>query len=151
MKKIINAIRDFIYSITDYGLIISVIAVMAVILVWRFNILFNKGIDKNNIGQLPPIIEQPEKENPEEDPEETSETPVEEQLPVTVATISIPQGSYPSQIADILLSKDLIENKNEFLTRTVELGLDTRLRSGTYNIETGTSVDDIIKILANAN
>ena len=46
MKRIINAIRDFIYNITDYGLIITVIVVMTVILVWRFDLLFSRGIEK---------------------------------------------------------------------------------------------------------
>lgn len=53
MKRIINAIRDFIYNITDYGLIIGVIAVMAVILVWRFDLLFSRGIDKEKSKTCP--------------------------------------------------------------------------------------------------
>ena len=152
MKRIINAIRDFIYNITDYGLIITVIVVMTVILVWRFDLLFSRGIEKEIIKDLPiinepevnePIAEVPEPE--EEEPEPEDETPTG-----LIAAINIPQGSFPSQIAEILLNNNLIKSKDEFLTRCVELDLDTRLQSGTFNIEVGTPLDDVIKIIANA-
>lgn len=149
MRRIINAIRDFIYNITDYGLIITVIVVMVVILAWRFDLLFSRGINKNIIEDFPvtsevPVVEDPEVEAPGD------EVPEEETPTGLMATISIPQGSFPSQIGEILLNNNLIESKEEFLTRCVELNLDTRLQSGTFDIEVGTPLDDIIKILANA-
>lgn len=168
MKTIINAIRDFIYNITDYGLIIVVIVVMALILGWRFDILFNRGIEKNAISDLPQIIAEEEynnSKNPQtpEDPDdaespekpagETPDTPNTPDTPAPsglIATVEIPEGSFPSSIAKILQSSNLISDTNEFLNRSVELGLDTKLRSGTYEIEVGTSLDDIIKIIANA-
>jgi hypothetical protein len=151
MKKIINAIRDFIYSITDYGLIVTVIVVMAVILVWRFDLLFSKGINKDRIEDLPLISEVPVEKDPEEEEDPTKEEVPEVEIPSgLMATVSIPQGSFPSQIGEILLNNNLIESKEEFLTRCVELDLDTRLQSGTFDIEVGTPLDDIIKILANA-
>ncbi len=144
IKKIINAIRDFLYNITDYGLIIIVVAVMAGILLWRFDLLFSMGIDKEMIPDLP-LVTEPSEEEP--DPEE--EDPVEETPAGVIAVIVIPQGSYPSRIGEILLNNDLIESKEEFLTRCVELNLDTRLQSGTFDIEVGTPLDDVIKIIAN--
>ncbi|MDD4089420.1 MAG: hypothetical protein PHP29_06995 [Tissierellia bacterium] len=152
MRKIINAIRDFIYNITDYGLIIIVVAVMTVVLVWRFDLLFNKGIDKEIIKDLP-IVTEPEVNEPvaeAPDPVDEEPEPGDEIPSGLIASISIPQGSYPSQIAEILLNNNLIESKDEFLTRCVELDLDTRLQSGTFDIEVGTPLDDVIKIIANA-
>ena len=145
LKKIINAIRDFIYNITDYGLIIVVVAVMTVILAWRFDLLFSRGIDKEMIPDLP-IVNEPA----EEEPEPVEEEPAEEIPSGIIASITIPQGSYPSKIGEILLNNNLIESKEEFLTRCVELNLDTRLQSGTFDIELGTPLDDVIKIIANA-
>ena len=126
MRRIINAIRDFIYNITDYGLIITVIVIMVVILAWRFDLLFSRGINKNIIEDFPvtsevPVVEDPEVEAPGD------EVPEEETPTGLMATISIPQGSFPSQIGEILLNNNLIESKDEFLTRCVELNLDTRL------------------------
>ncbi|HOA18846.1 MAG TPA: hypothetical protein PL127_01150 [Sedimentibacter sp.] len=152
MKRIINAIRDFIYNITDYGLIITVIVVMTAILVWRFDLLFSRGIEKEIIKDLP-IINEPEVNEPiaeEPDPEDEEPEPEDETPTGLIAAISIPQGSFPSQIAEILLNNNLIKSKDEFLTRCVELDLDTRLQSGTFNIEVGTPLDDVIKIIANA-
>ena len=152
MRKIINAIRDFLYNITDYGLIITVAVVMTVILVWRFDLLFSKGIDKEIIKDLP-IVTEPEVNEPvAEAPDPVDEEPEPgDEIPAGfIASISIPQGSYPSQIAEILLNNNLIESKDEFLTRCVELDLDTRLQSGTFDIEVGTPLDDVIKIIANA-
>ncbi|HBC30328.1 MAG TPA: hypothetical protein DC024_03635, partial [Clostridiales bacterium] len=129
MRKIINAIRDFLYNITDYGLIITVAVVMTVILVWRFDLLFSKGIDKEIIKDLP-IVTEPEVNEPvAEAPDPVDEEPEPgDEIPAgLIASISIPQGSYPSQIAEILLNNNLIESKDEFLTRCVELDLDTRL------------------------
>ena len=147
MRKIINAIRDFIYNITDYGLIITVIVVMVVILAWRFDLLFSRGIDKEVLPDLP-IINKPVEEDPDDNP--LVEDPDIETPTGLIATISIPQGSFPSQIGEILLNNDLIESKDEFLTRCVELNLDTRLQSGTFDIEVGTPLDDVIKIIAKA-
>lgn len=167
MKKIIDAIRDFLYNITDYGLIITVIVVMAAVLSWRFNILFNRGIDKEVIAELPESTENAENGNkggndPEnadpstEDPGNTDETPAEEPSgdeseSGLIATVTIPEGTLPSKIGDILLNSNLIQDKNKFLSRAVELGLDTKLRSGTYEIKVGTSLDNVIKTIANAN
>lgn len=148
MRKIINAIRDFIYNITDYGLIIIVVAVMVGILAWRFDLLFSRGINKEVLPQLP-VIEEPIAEEPEE-----PENPVEEEPEKPtgiIARIDIPPGSFPSQIGQILLNNNLIESNDEFLTRCVELNLDTKLQSGTFEIEVGTGLDDIIKIIAKVN
>lgn len=180
MKKIINAIRDFLYNITDYGLIIAVIVIMVAILAWRFNLLFNKDIEKEIIADGADIIQMDDEEHDstsnlndnndeinDEKPEDSDNADTEEpdntdekepdsdtesnNVSDVIATIEIPEGSFPSSIGDILVNSNLINSKNEFLNRSVELGLDTRLRSGTFEIAVGTSLDNIIKIIANAN
>lgn len=166
MKKIFNAIRDFLYNITDYGLIITVIIIMVAILGWRFEILFNRGIDKEIIDDLPEITEPEDVNEPEDSDPGNPEEPGNSEEPGTtvenpetpenpggtglIATVTIPEGSFPSSIADILLNSNLIKDKQEFLNRSMELGLDTKLRSGTFEIEVGTSLDNVIKKIANA-
>ncbi len=155
MKKIINAIRDFLYNITDYGLIITVVVVMSVILGWRFDILFNRGIDKEIIAEIPVISEPIKNTEPgDSDPANPNEPVQDDEIPEKtglIATINIPEGSLPSTIGEILVSSNLINDKQAFLNKSVELGLDRKLKSGKFEIEIGTSLDNIIKIIAKAN
>nr|WP_312577895.1 hypothetical protein [Sedimentibacter sp.] len=167
MKKIINAIRDFLYILTDYGLIITVAVIMIAVLFWRFDILFNRNIEKETIAPIPdtaqneiPITnddednndnEVPDKEQTEDEPGDTTYTPDTPNQSDIIATIEIPAGTFPSKIGDILVDSSLIKDKNEFLNRSIEMGLDTKLQSGSFEIAVGTSLDDIIKIIAKAN
>lgn len=66
----------------------------------------------------------------------------------TEITFNIPAGTFPSKIADILLANGLIDDKQGFLTRCVELQLDTKLKPGDFTIKKGTSLDEIIKAIA---
>jgi len=163
MKKIINAIRDFIYTITDYGLIITVVFIMVAVLAWRFDILFNRDIEKEAIASIPETnqTEEPVTNNPSdnegniddpetsEEPDDSTETPTNQSD--LIATVEIPAGTFPSKIGDILVNSNLIDDKNEFLNRSVEMGLDTKLQSGTFEISVGTDLDEIIKIIAKSN
>lgn len=164
MKKIINVIRDFLYTITDYGLILTVVVIMVAVLAWRFDILFNRDIEKETIASIPytiktedTIIDNPTNsddsseipELSEKNPDGTPEIPAKEND--LVAIIEIPSGSFPSKIGEILLDSKLISDKNEFLNKSVEMGLDTKLQSGIFEISVGTNLDDIIKILAKSN
>lgn len=167
MKKIINAIRDFIYNITDYGLMITVVVIMVSVLIWRFDLLFSKNIEKKVIANIPDTnyvdTNKPDKpvqnnDNPVTEKPDDSKKPDNndgdnkhnEQSSV-IATIEIPQGSFPSKIGDILMNSNLIKDKNAFLNRSVEMGLDTKLQSGTFEIAVGTNLDEVIKIIAKAN
>lgn len=157
MKKIINAFRDFIYNITDYGMILTVVIVMAAILIWRFDILFGKEIEKQAIADNTPVQEQqPDKPSTPDPSGNNEENPPVDEKPVdnkpeVVAHVEIPQGAFPSKIGDILISSNIIDDKNEFLNRSIEMGLDTKLQSGSFEITIGTPLDDVIKIIAKAN
>ncbi len=151
MKKIINAIKDFLYNITDYGLIITVVVIMIAVLAWRFDILFNKGIEKEAIASIPNTSQNANTNEPNNENENNENSDPSEEDNKSVITVEIPQGSFPAAIGEILVNENLIEDENEFLNRSVALGLDTKLQSGTYEIETGMSLDDVIKIIAHMN
>ena len=57
MKKFINWLRDLLYNFTDYAIILCVVAIVASILIWRFDVLFNLKIDKDTIESSKPSIE----------------------------------------------------------------------------------------------
>lgn len=65
-----------------------------------------------------------------------------------IITIKIPSGSFPPAIANILLEKGLIDNKMDFLIKSQELKLDTKLKSGEFKIKKGISLEELIRILA---
>lgn len=69
---------------------------------------------------------------------------------IKIVVIDIPKGSLGPTIADILLKKGLIDSKTEFLNRAKELKLDTKLKAGSFKIESNSSLDKIIKIIAGA-
>lgn len=147
MRRLINAIRDFFYEATDYAIILTVVIAIAIILIWRFNILFSFDVNKNPIQssepppttvQIPISTEDPN--NP--DPTEPSNGDYFE------VTLVIPPGSSAQSIGDILVNNGLIGDRNEFLARVVEMGLDTQLKSGNFLVDSDMTLDEIINKIA---
>jgi cytoskeletal protein RodZ len=56
-------------------------------------------------------------------------------------------GQATSTIADNLVAAGLISSKAEFLSTVSSMGVESKLKAGTFNIQPGTSVTDIINIL----
>lgn len=109
----------------------------------------NSNTNDSNNESNPSNNDQSNQENNSDN--DKDETDKDETTNVAVGTeikFTIPAGSFPSKIADVLLANGLIEDKQVFLTRSVELGLDTKLKSGDFTIKAGTSLDEIIKIIA---
>lgn len=67
-----------------------------------------------------------------------------------VILVEIPSGSLGPDIADILIKKGLINSGSEFLKKAMELKLDTKLKSGKFEIKANSSLETIIKIIARA-
>lgn len=65
-----------------------------------------------------------------------------------IVKVVIPDGSLPSKIGTILEDMGLISSRGEFVEKSQELNLDTKLKSGNYDIEEGTSLENIIRIIA---
>lgn len=185
MKKVINWFRDLFYRLTDYTLIICVVVIVAGILIWRLNILFNLKADKEAItNNVPPISIDDNSTDVSSNPNDSSNTKntndtdynVEDSTsndsttdqnsdnasddneskdnnktqttPGQKIKINIPAGSFPSQIADILIKNGLISDKDKFLLRSTELAVDTKLKAGDFIIESGTDIDTILGILS---
>ncbi len=100
--------------------------------------------------------EKPNNETQDENPndkdivESTPENPDNDSKEPTdgkIVKITIPAGSLPSKIGSILESNGLA-SKTEFVQKAQELKLDTKLKSGDYEIKTGSSIEDIVKLIA---
>lgn len=82
-------------------------------------------------------------------PSETENKPNETNAPAsgTDVTITIPSGTLPKGIGDILASAGLVESSEAFVKRLVELKLDTKLKSGEFKIKSGSNLDQVIQTL----
>lgn len=166
MKKLVNAIKDFFYESTDYAIILMIVIVIGVILIWRFNILFSFDISKDPIqdGDEIPIEtnlpeesqeDTPDDQNPSDQDTENQDdsTNDESNRPDETRTIkvTIPSGSSAQTIGEILYNKNLISDSDKFIQRSVDLGMDTKLKSGDFEITFDMELDEIIKEIARMN
>lgn len=62
----------------------------------------------------------------------------------TTVTVSIPEGSGASQIAQILADAEVIDDASAFSSAVQEQGAENSLKSGTYKLATHSSADDVI-------
>lgn len=143
MNKFTNKIKDLFYDTTDYAIILLVVVVVALIIGWRLDILFDENIDK------------------EAAPKETIETPAEETKPKEdliekekqqqkgINEVVIPEGSTPDSIAILLQEKGIIANKFQFLKRSDEMGATSKLSPGKYKFSKDTTLEDVIKEISN--
>ncbi len=169
MKKLLDFLKDFLYDSVDYIIVIGIVGLVVIIIGWRIDLLFandvlssidepglvvDNDLDKD-IDNLP-LHDDAEKDNvstdktdgeDEDKPESTPDNNESTEKPAMIM-ISIPSGSLPSNIASILESKGLISNKDEFIQKSQELKLDTKLKSGNFNIAINTSLEDIIYLIS---
>jgi cell division protein YceG involved in septum cleavage len=66
----------------------------------------------------------------------------------TPVKISIPSGSSGDTIASILQDQGLIEKKQDFIQTAISMKLDRYLLSGTYTLNKGMDLEEIVKIIA---
>lgn len=148
MKKFFEAVKDFIYDSVDYLIMITIIAIVVVVIGWRINILFkDRSIEENQI-----TIDEREENNESAEKDNTDSAETESTDPLNtgeIVEVVIPPGSLPSKIGEILVEKNLVETSEEFISKSQEMNLDTKFKSGNYDIENGTSLENIIKILTN--
>ena len=169
MKTFIEKLKDFLYDSIDYVIIIAIIVGVVAVIGWRLDVLFakdtleaasppiivdetdNNDKDKDVVDADPDL---PIDENEEESDEEIVDNPDTngpDPAPVTTVTITVPDGTLPSGIGTILESNGLVSSKNDFVMQAQSMGLDRRLRSGTFQIPNNSSLEDIIKIIAHQN
>ena len=90
-------------------------------------------MDAKDLIQKQPVEETPAKQD----------TPSQEQSIVIV----ISSGDSAEQIAELLLSNNLIENKQAFLSRLNEQKKESKVQIGTFKIPIGAPVDEIIEVI----
>lgn len=94
-----------------------------------------------------PGEQEPGTSGSEEQPPETPGTttgPADEPAEITV---TVESGSSSQDIAALLKNADLIADEEDFLSVVGQLGVETRLQAGTFNIPKGASVIEIVNML----
>lgn len=146
MKKFLDAIKDFLYDSVDYIIMIGIIGLVIFIIGWRLDLLFAKDAEDIISNENITIKIEQEKDSPDsiEDDGKEEENPIEDNK---IITVSIPAGSNSTNIADLLESNGLISSKSDFLDKSEEMNLSTKLKAGNFNIESGSSMEEILTIL----
>lgn len=175
--RFFDKIRDILYDSVNYLLMLGIIVVVVGVIGWRLDILFEKDnaiihpvnqvvVDNssrdNDLDEIASETSEPEDVMTEEEPLKAENSPEistppkqnvstmpAQGLPSTeTVKITIPDGSMPGKIALILEESGLIPSSRAFIAKSVELQLDTKLKSGTYKISKGLPVEDVVKIIA---
>ena len=165
MKDFIEKLKDIIYDGIDYIIMALVIAAVVLVINWRLGGLFAKDATHIIADNTHEIIEEnndnddidESSTNGEQVLEKDSETAQDEETDENqkddinkeeeVVHINIPPGSLPAKIGDILVESGLIQDRNEFVNKVVELRMETRLKSGEYEIAKNSSLEEIIQVL----
>lgn len=143
MNKFTEKLKDLFYDNTDYIIIILIVVAVSGTIVWRLNSLFNENNNKNLITNK----EKTEDVSEEKPKPDASDELIEKEKSKQKGKIivEIPEGSLPDVIANILLEKEVITDKFEFLKKSQEMGLDNKFRSGKYEFDKDESVEDVIR------
>ena len=167
LKTFIEKLKDFLYDSIDYVIIVAIIAGVVFIIGWRLDILFAKDtldipappivIDDSDTDEGEDIVDAgpdlppDDNQEPSDEPIVDNPNPIEPDTAPTAITINIPNGTLPSGIGSILEANGLISSKNDFVIQAQSMGLDRKLRSGTFKILSNSTLEEIIKIIANQN
>lgn len=152
MDNFWDKLKDILYDGTDYIIMLITILIVVLIINWRIGGLFSKSkIDNNErdnieaIGQNKP--EEYSKDNGEiEDSEEDKD--ISEEITDEIIKIQIPDGLLPAKVGEILEENGIIEDKNEFVQKTIEMEKDTKLKSGNFEIPKNSTLEEIINIIS---
>lgn len=168
--KFLEKLKDILYDSIDYVIMLTIVVIVVFVIGWRLDVLFAKDayepkdndtvIVDNSTRPKPNDVhntEDDDKEDPDENPDETEKpeeppTNVEATPPTNVETevvnVKIPDGSLPGKIGNILAEYGLVNNSKDFVDKAVELKLETKLRSGSFDIPKGSNLEQIVKIIA---
>lgn len=163
-------VKDFLYDISDFVFSLLIIVIIFFVVSFKLTdtmqVHFFTNLGKDATTDLAdatvPSLDDIDN-NPVNLPEETTDVtpPVEEETETedttpaedTVVEIKdvnfeIAPGSPGFKIATNLESAGLIQNVDEFISKLDELNLGNKLRAGTFKLNTGMTVEEIIRTLA---
>lgn len=160
-----NKIKDFLYDISDLVLSLLIIGIIFMVVSWKLTdtmaISWFSNINDADIAELeftdvtPPDISVLEPSTDEDailvddqtDASIADENEVIEIIEIKDRDFTISSGSSGYKIAKQLKDNNLITDVDEFLLTLDDLGHSSKLRSGTFKLNTGMNVVEIINKL----
>ena len=163
MKKI----RDFIYNYNDIFVALIIIALAALVILWRVGVIMdyteyksartapaeNTEVSIDDIDLTPEEVDEYNKDPEDVNSEDLPDAPAdpaaepEPEQPSGEINFQVPSGSSADRIGDYLVQAGLIDSKQAFLDEVNAQNAATKIKAGTFKITVGTSVTDIVKIL----
>lgn len=163
MKKFFETLKDVLYDFMDYAMMLVIIVVVAGIIGWRLDILFAK--DDPSFAQKDPAEEtlisekntdsneednsDKDTDSDQDDTNQEEDSDKDKESPASTITVHIPQGSSTESIGNILEEKDLISSTSDFNKKVKSMKLEKHLRAGDYDIDSDSSLETIVKVIAN--
>lgn len=152
MKNIGDKIKDFLYDATEYILMVAIIAIVVLVINWRLEGLFAMDIENSNVqtetSDESIVDEFSDYAEDQEDPEsEENKEDDKDEAEGQIVYIEIPSGTLPGEIGNILVANNLIDSQNEFINKVIQMGVEKKLKSGSFKIAKGSSLEEIINIL----
>lgn len=161
-------VKDFLYDISDLFFSLLIIAVIFIVVSWKltdtmqvswfsnFGREDSISFDDNSTASLEDINtvvdNTPDTTVTEIEPVEEEETPVEveetEVVEIKDVTFTVSPGSPGYRIATNLEAQGLIDSVDTFIQTLDDLNLGNKLRAGDFKLNTGMTVEEIIKVLA---
>jgi hypothetical protein len=152
MKRFFEGLKDILYDGIDYIMMAVIIVIVALIINWRLGGLFAKdGLDA--ISKKPTVSNGEVKNKPNDNKNSTENTGdakkdnISNENSDALVKITIPKGSLPSKIGDILADNGLVKDKDEFVKKAIDMKLETKLKYGEFEIPKGSSMEEILQIL----
>lgn len=142
-----DKIKDIIYEYSDTVLGLMIVFVMVLVIGWQLYNWFEPSEGFSSASNKPAATTSSaegatSKENPSEGTSDNEKNHVSEEV-----TFQIKQGSSCEQIAIALEQTGLIDSKEDFLEQIISKQLENKLKTGTYSIKKGESLDGIIAVL----
>lgn len=152
MDNFWEKLKDILYDGTDYIVMLVTILIVVLIINWRIGGLFSKNKIENKEKDNIEVIGEEDETKDSEDNINNSEVEDNEKSPDEdereLVKVNIPDGLLPAKVGEILKEHGLIEDKNEFVEKTIEMGKDTKLKSGNFEIPKNSTLEEVINAIS---
>ncbi|MDO4754342.1 MAG: hypothetical protein Q4A41_04995 [Bacillota bacterium] len=148
-------IKDILFDIRDFIIVIAIISVLVFSVTWKIGETLDVDIDNKVVVNIESTVPPTQPTTvPPTTPVPTGTTEVSTTTTTTTTTKSsvirfqVREGEFGQDIAANLLSLGLIESTDAFLVKAHEMGVDTSLRTGVYELRTDDDLETILKLLS---